>query len=192
MWGSKLVVTNFSLKLYNYFSLCLKESGVVFGYPCLLWVPPVFPLGLVLVRRGAWSFPSCAALESAVAVRTGFRFPLVAESSVPAGVSWVGHPCGPIAPLSWLVARPAWSVRVSRFLARDSGVGGLWNRCSFAAELFALEAAGGSLCREARRVVRRWVRAGRPAPWLGFEAGLSLAVCARLTAAQCVACGFVE
>jgi hypothetical protein len=99
-----------------------------------------------------------------MSVRSGLRFPLVPVDSAPVGSAWVGHGCGPIAPVAWLVARPAQSVVVSRWLA--SACGGFWDRCACASELDALSAAGGALSRPARRLLGWWVRAGRPMPWL--------------------------
>ena len=98
-----------------------------------------------------------------MATRTGLRFPLVAKC--PEEGVWFGHPCGSIAPMGWLARRPAMSVKVSRFMVGDAG-GSLWNRASFAYALWELQEAGGKLCRDGRRLVKWWVNAGRPAPWV--------------------------
>ena len=101
-----------------------------------------------------------------MAARTGLRFPLADAAE---GDVLFGHPCGFIAPVSYLVKRPALSIKVSRYMARDAG-GSLWNRASFASMLYQLQCAGGVLCRDARRVVKWWLNSGKPAPWLAAQA----------------------
>jgi len=130
--------------------------------------------------------------------RTGLRFPLVKDPELK-DVPWFGHPCGGIAPISWLAKRPALSIQVSHYMVGDAG-GSLWNWSSFASMLYDLQQAGGALHRDARRLVKRWTRAGKPAPWriaevlkLDIERNiLEWRVDKFLTAADCITIGAVE
>lgn len=130
--GSKLVATNFSLKLYSYFSLCLKESGVVFGYPLFGLVPPVLFLGPRAWRRGAWSFLCCAVFGGVL-----WLFPLLGSSRCLVCTSW------PVLPVGWSL--------------RGVFVLGTWTPCSITPMLFArLVASGGRVgCGRLSRLVAR-------------------------------------
>ncbi len=78
--------------------------------------------------------------------------------------SFLTHPCGLIGLYASVAARPALSVKLTRWLAGDAA-GSFWNRCAFAHELAFADRAGCKLAREARRLVSWWRRAGCPAPW---------------------------
>lgn len=120
-----------------------------------------------------------------MAKRTGLRFPLIKESS---DGTWVGHPCGPIATTEWLSSRPKISKKVSRYLTGDAG-GSLWNWSSFACELHTMQSAGCKLDSHGRKLVKRWVRAGKPAPWIARNMGLSDEAIERLDADGCACIG---
>ena len=96
-------------------------------------------------------------------VRKSLSFPLVPAESTPIGVAWVGHGCGPIAPVIYLVRHKELSVRVSRWYVDSILFPG--DRECVASELYIMQLAGCKLCREARRLVGWWVRAGFPKHW---------------------------
>jgi hypothetical protein len=139
---------------------------------CVLWLgtrsgscPPSFPFPcLPRCGAGVVGFLCLRCLEFAMPVRRGLRFPLVSPEFF-SDEPWVGFACGPIAPVSFLVAHPRLCVRVARWLVVAAGYGSFRDRCAAACELSFLGEAGGVLPRSARRLVGWWVRAGRPAPW---------------------------
>lgn len=85
----------------------------------------------------------------------------------------VSHPCGHYAWSSWLRWKPAHSRAVSRDLAGDAGSpvgdGVEWNMWSFASAIEEMSAAGCALSPEAKSLLGKWVRAGRPRPWADDE-----------------------
>jgi hypothetical protein len=127
-----------------------------------------------------------------MAIRRSPSFPFQNPSSVKPGAVQIGHPCGFIATAGYLRSRPNKSRFVASYLAADAGVGGdTWNFASFADMLETMRLEGCALSRDARLVVGRWVRAGRPAPWLARAAGLSDMAVSSLTPADCRANGWV-
>jgi hypothetical protein len=98
-------------------------------------------------------------------------FPLVEVDAVPSGVEWIGHGCGPIAPVDWLVTQPELCSRVSSWYV-DNSMSDPWDRSANAQELDKIAARGGCMSRRARRLLAWWERSGRPAPWKARMAGV--------------------
>jgi hypothetical protein len=128
-----------------------------------------------------------------MSIRSAVQFPLQ-TSPIKDGSVLIGHPCGFIATAGYLRSRPKKSRLVSSHLANDAFVGSLWNFASFASMLEDMQREGCELSRYARRdVLGRWVRMGRPAPWLAVRSGLLTDSQANLlTAKDCVQFDFVE
>jgi hypothetical protein len=153
-----------------------------------------FPVASLLVasESALALFCGLSAERFVMAVRK-LSFPLQ-TSPIKEDAVLVGHPCGFIATAGYLRSRPKKSRAVSSYLANDAFVGGLWNFASFASMLETMQREGCELSRYARRdVLGRWVRMGRPAPWLAVRNGLLTSTQANLlTAKDCVQFDFVE
>ena len=120
-------------------------------------------------------------------------FPLQ-TTPIKEGSVLIGHPCGFIATASYLRRRPAKSRYVSNYLAGDAYTGGpkeVWNFASFAHEIETMQLEGCVLGKYAKAVLSKWVRQGRPAPWLARDAGVSDRVVSQLSAEDCVTANWV-